>query len=124
MKEEDLDKVAAIENAIAKKYGKEAIQNPKSNWNPEKEEKFLKDSKSFYRQLSLRLPGAFIKNLDHESDKQCSVCSKQWHFMKLEDELCFIKWTTCRDCYIAYIEAREEKWLSGWRPDKEGPFKN
>ena len=31
------DRVAAIEQAIAKKYGKEAIQNPKANWTEEKE---------------------------------------------------------------------------------------
>ena len=33
----DPDKIAAIEKAISKKYGKEAIQNPKGNWNENKE---------------------------------------------------------------------------------------
>ena len=36
----DLNKIAQIEKAISKKYGKEAIQNPKSNWNEKKEKHF------------------------------------------------------------------------------------
>ena len=28
------DRIAAIEQAISKKYGEEAIQNPKSTWDP------------------------------------------------------------------------------------------
>ena len=31
------DKLAAFEKAIAEKYGKEAIQNPKGNWDEIKE---------------------------------------------------------------------------------------
>jgi hypothetical protein len=34
---QELDRIAAIEKAIAKKYGKETIQNPRSEWNEEKE---------------------------------------------------------------------------------------
>ena len=41
MKVDDLNKVAQIEKAIAKKYGKEAIANPKSFWTDEKEKEYL-----------------------------------------------------------------------------------
>ena len=34
----DLNDIARFENAIAKKYGKEAIANPRKYWNDEKEE--------------------------------------------------------------------------------------
>ena len=37
MKEKDLNYIAAVEKAIAKKYGSETIQNPKGNWDDEKE---------------------------------------------------------------------------------------
>ena len=32
MSDKDLDKIAAIEKAITKKYGEETIQNPHANW--------------------------------------------------------------------------------------------
>ena len=34
------DDIAKIEQAIAKKYGEEAVQNPRKYWNDEKEEKY------------------------------------------------------------------------------------
>ena len=43
----DPDKIAAIEKAISKKYGKEAVQNPKGNWNEEKEKEYTKQVKKF-----------------------------------------------------------------------------
>ena len=32
MKEKDWDYIAKVEKAIAKKYGKETVQNPKASW--------------------------------------------------------------------------------------------
>ena len=45
----DPNKIAAIEKAIAEKYGSEAVQNPKSNWNENKEKEYLEQSKQFYK---------------------------------------------------------------------------
>ena len=42
-------KIAAIEKAIAEKYGKEAIQNPKGNWNEAKEKEYIQQSQKFYK---------------------------------------------------------------------------
>jgi len=39
-KQEDPNYVAKIEQAIAKKYGKETIQNPRGNWDEEKEKEY------------------------------------------------------------------------------------
>ena len=36
MKKPDLNDIAKIEQAIAKKYGSETIQNPKSGWKKKK----------------------------------------------------------------------------------------
>ena len=41
MTEKDWDTLAAFEKAIAEKYGAEAIQNPKANWDETKEEEYL-----------------------------------------------------------------------------------
>ena len=123
MKTKDLNKIAKIEKAIEKKYGKKAVCNPKSTWNQAKEEKFLQESKSFYKRLSDNKSGSFIKNLKKE-DRKCQVCSKEWYFMRLKDEICFLNWSVCHDCFISHVQSREERWLSDWRPDKEGVFKN
>ena len=45
MKEKDLNRIAKIEKAIAKKYGHEAIQNPKGNWDDQKEKDYLEQIK-------------------------------------------------------------------------------
>ena len=39
-----------IEKAIAKKYGEEAIQHPKKDWDDEKEKIYLSQIKEFYKQ--------------------------------------------------------------------------
>jgi hypothetical protein len=41
----DLNYIAKLERAISKKYGEEAIQNPKSTWDPEKEKEYLRQLK-------------------------------------------------------------------------------
>ena len=41
----DLNYIAKLEQAIAKKYGEDSIINPKSLWTDEKEEQYLKDLK-------------------------------------------------------------------------------
>ena len=46
---EDPNKIAAIEKAITEKYGKETVQNPKGNWNDDKEKEYLEQSKQFYK---------------------------------------------------------------------------
>jgi hypothetical protein len=38
-----------VEKAIQEKYGDEAIQNPKANWNQEKEKEYLKQIKKVYK---------------------------------------------------------------------------
>ena len=40
MEDKDLNKIAQLERAIAKRWGEEAIQNHKGNWNEEKEQSY------------------------------------------------------------------------------------
>ena len=51
----DYDKIARVEKAISKKFGKESIVNPKSGWDDEKEKQYLEDlkqnQKQFYQML-------------------------------------------------------------------------
>ena len=41
-KYKDPNYVARVEKAISKKYGYDAIQNPRANWDDEKEEEYKK----------------------------------------------------------------------------------
>ena len=41
----DYDKIAAVEKAIKEKYGDEAIQNPRADWDEKKEKEYLEQMK-------------------------------------------------------------------------------
>ena len=125
MKEKDFDKLAAIEKAIAEKYGKEAIQNPKGNWNEAKEKSYLQQSQKFYKkqykneewQEKIDVNGIKIskKLLNRESLKCCPVCDRL--SKESMDDVCLIKFGCCNSCYVQHVEGREERWINGWRPE-------
>jgi hypothetical protein len=122
----DPDKIAAIERAIAEKYGKETVQNPKGNWNEAKEKEYLEQSKKFYKkqykneewQEKVDVNGIKIskKLLNRESIKCCPICGS--FPKKSMDDVCLIKFECCSKCYIQYVEDREERWINGWRPNE------
>jgi len=120
----DLNKIAKIEKAIAKKYGKKAILNPKSQWTPAKEKKHLESAKKFYKKCNKSLELKKINNKAQEtieSIKSCPTCSR--FFLTPKDEVYMKKFDCCHWCYVEYVEDREERWFDGWRPDKESVFK-
>ena len=45
----DLNDIAKYELAISKKYGKEAIQHPKADWNDEKEKEYQQQIRDLYQ---------------------------------------------------------------------------
>ena len=121
-KKKDLNKIAKIEKAIAKKYGDEAVANPKGFWTDEKEKEYLEQLKEFYakepHKEKVQKDGFLLsKNLiTKENKRKCPVCEVL--SFKLKDDLYMNKFDCCFNCYIRYVEFNEEKWLNGWRPDK------
>ena len=125
MKDKDLNKIAAIEKAIAEKYGAEAVSNPSSNWDEDKEKEYLKQMSELYSKSSkntdwkdkIDVNGIKVtkKLLNRESLKTCPVCGS--FPKKSMDEVCLIKFDCCNNCYIKHVEGREERWLKGWRPN-------
>ena len=112
-----------IEKAIAEKYGEEAIVNPKSQWDDEKEKEYLEQLKSNYRQEKQEstmkdLNGVLISKelLNRESERSCPICNT--YSFKSVDDLYMTKFDCCLKCYIQWVEGREERWKSGWRPNK------
>ena len=119
------DRIAAVEQAISKKYGEETVQNPKANWDETKEKEYLEQSKEFYQksyknqeqQEKVDIKGIKVskKLLNRESLRCCSVCGS--YPRKSMDDVCLTKFECCNKCYLQYVEGREERWLKGWRPN-------
>ena len=131
MKNKDLNKIAAIEQAIAKKYGDEAVQNPRANWDEIKEKEYLEQMQELYKktnenekwQEKIDVNGIKVskKLFNRDSLQHCSVCSSL--MKKTADDVCLLKFECCYKCYIQYVEDREERWENGWRPNNENNSK-
>jgi hypothetical protein len=121
----DLNYIAKLERAISKKYGDEAVQNPKSGWTPEKEKDYLRQLKDLERSRKtnqgekVEIQGFLTekKLLNRETDRICTVCSSYSFDMK--DDIYMIKYDACFKCFIKYIDNRVERWQQGWRPDEK-----
>ena len=121
MKNKDFNQIAKYEKAIKEKYGQEAIQNPKSTWDQEKEQEYLESLKEFYARKERSKTVTKKEGFDLVSTKKkrvsrtCPVCSA--YSTKSIDDLYMLKFECCFNCYIQYIEGREERWKTGWRPN-------
>lgn len=118
----DLNEIAKIEKAIKEKYGEEAIQNPKKLWTEEKEQRYLKYLKEFYtkkkRNRKTEEKDGFVikdKKASLSQARTCPTCNT--YSFSSKDDLYMNKFECCFKCYIEYVEDREERWKTGWRPN-------
>tara|TARA_R100000152_G_C6726839_1_gene152008 strand:+ start:213 stop:605 length:393 start_codon:yes stop_codon:yes gene_type:complete len=120
----DYDYIARLERAIKEKYGDDAIQNPAKFWNKEKEEIYLQQLKESVdkqreseAELGFKDVGGFLvsrKLLNKETILTCPVCSSK--IKTVNDDIYILKFECCEKCYVRFVEGREQRWLSGWRP--------
>ena len=124
-KHEDPNYVAKVEKAIASKYGEETIQNPRGNWDEEKEKEYEEQIKKLAekereaedRDEKIEVDGILMsrKLLNRETTKRsCPVCGA--YSFKIRDDVFMNKFDCCYNCYFQWIEGREERWETGWRP--------
>jgi len=128
MKKKDPNYVVKIEQAIADKYGEETIQNPRGNWNEEKEKEYLEQLKALAlkedrlreKEEKIDVGGILIskKLLNREPAKSCPICKR--YSLSIKDDIYMNKYECCRDCFIQFVEGREERWKKGWRPKENG----
>jgi hypothetical protein len=127
MDKKDLNKIAYIEKAIIKKFGKETIVNPKSGWTDEKEQEYLEELKLFYAKQcktaedteKTKEEGFLLsKNLINKKSKRVCLTCEIYSF-DMKDDLYMNKFDCCFKCYIQWVESREERWLKGWRPNND-----
>ena len=106
MKSEDLNYIARLEKAIEKKYGQEAVLNPKTAWDEKKEEEYLEQLKEYSKKQQIikeegeriEKDGFFLpKNLiNKKSKRKCLVCDI-YSFNK-KDDLYMNKFECCFSC--------------------------
>jgi hypothetical protein len=123
----DQEYIAKVEKAIAQKYGEEATHNPKRYWNEDKEKDYLEQSireRQKFAKLSdgedkVEEDGFLInkKLLTRDHNRTCPVCVK--YSFHPRDDLYMNKFEACFECYMKYVRGREERWSTGWRPNKE-----
>ena len=126
-KHKDPNYVVRVEKAISKKYGPETIQNPRSNWSDEKEEEYKKQLERMLEKQDrirekaekIEVDGVFVnkKLLTREHNRKCPVCDS--YSFSMQDDVYMTKFECCKSCYIRWVEDREERWETGWRPTKE-----
>ena len=127
MKKDDPNFVVKIEKALKDRWGEDAIQNPKKYWTPEKEKKHAEESKKFYKKKFFQdekkakenYKGFLVtkKLLSKETKRECPVCGS--YSFSVKDDLYMARFECCFNCYIQWVENREERWQNGWRPTKE-----
>lgn len=120
----DLNEIAKYEVAISKKYGDEAIKNPKSSWTDKKEQEYQQQIRDLYQKEKkineknekIEVDGVLIskKLFSRDSDRNCPTCGS--YSFELRDDVYMAKFDCCFECYIKWVEGREERWKSGWRP--------
>lgn len=49
----------------------------------------------------------------------CPVCELVMKGGSGGDDKSYFKFGCCRHCHVEFVEHREERWESGWRPDAE-----
>tara|TARA_R110002124_G_scaffold68690_1_gene185503 strand:- start:1734 stop:2132 length:399 start_codon:yes stop_codon:yes gene_type:complete len=126
MKQKDPNYAVKVEKAIAEKYGEETVQHPQKDWDDEKEKKYLAQLKQIHEKTiseedydKQQVNGVLIpkKLIMKNSNRSCPVCSS--YSFKAKDDVYMTKFECCYKCYIQWIEDREERWKSGWRPSSE-----
>lgn len=104
-----------LRQAIIKRFGLEAVQDPSENWTMEKEEEYLKQLKALvkredkYKEETVtELSDGVYKTskLINRKNKitKCSICGNKCKTVM--DDIYYLKYKSCEACYIKHIEAR------------------
>ena len=114
MKKKDLNYIASAEKAIAEKYGKDAVQDFRNEWQENKEKSYL----SQLRERNAKKSKSTKKKLKRQKEERtCPVC-KTYSFSPVDD-LYMNRFKCCFACYVDFVEHREDQWKKGDRPTEE-----
>ena len=108
MSTKDYDFLAELEKSIAEKYGKESVQDFRSQWGPEQELQYIKQIQS-KKNKTTRTP-----NRKTNSSRTCPLC-KTYSFSG-RDDLYMNRFSTCYPCYLDFVNPNLDTWEDGVRP--------
>ena len=121
------DYIAAVEKAISKKYGENTSRDIRYFWDKDKEKIYKKQLKQLSKKSleegrnkkQIEKNGYLLlkKNRKSKLHANCPLCSERTQ--KIFDDIKIEKYECCQRCFIDFVEDREDRWDSGWRPDKE-----
>ncbi len=124
MNKKDLNYIASLEKAISEKYGKEAAQDFRSEWSPEKEKEYLSqlqelNTDSQVKAEVIKQGEILIKKRKKtpSCDRTCPVC-KTYSFSS-KDDLYMNRFKCCWLCYEDFVVGNESRWENQWRPNKD-----
>ncbi|HUW48360.1 MAG TPA: hypothetical protein VMW36_06425 [Patescibacteria group bacterium] len=108
--------VQGVEKAIKEKYGDEAVQDPRANWDEAKEEEYQKQrlemisEKNKHKREKTDVGGFLVsrKLLNRQDNRDCPICEK--YSFEIKDDVYIKKFSCCYDCFIQHVEGREERW--------------
>ena len=123
----DTNYIASVEKAITEKYGKNTAQDFRHEWAEDKEKEYL----SQLKEMTTKRDNNSIKKEEivvgdvkitkrrtkQKDDRTCPVC-KTYSFSR-RDDLYMNRFKCCYDCYVDFVEYREEAWNNGERPTDE-----
>ena len=122
----DYNYIAAVEKAIAEKYGKDTVQDFRSEWKEEDEKDYLKQlrdrkkakaSSGKTRTLVAEDVEIIKRKKSKKEERTCPVC-KTYSFL-FRDDLYMNRFKCCFSCYLDFVEFREDEWESGVRPSED-----
>ena len=123
----DPNYLAAVEKAITEKYGKDTVQDFRNQWQEDKEKDYLKQLKRLTKKndnLSSTKEEFVVGDIKitkrrskQKQDRTCPVC-KTYSFSR-RDDLYMNRFDCCYECYVDFVQYREEAWENGDRPTQE-----
>ena len=126
----DTNYIAAVERAITEKYGQNTAQDFRNEWADEKEKEYLRqlaelqgkrDRTSQDKEEIVIGDVRITKRRSRQKENRCCPVCKTYSFSR-RDDLYMNRFDCCQQCYINFVEFREERWKSGWRPS-DGEYK-
>ena len=107
-KNKDPNYIIKLEKAISKKYGEEAIENPRNGWDEEKEEKYKeqliklhqRQDEFYQKNEKVELDGFFVSKkllIKEEANRKCLSCKK--YSFDIKDDVYMTKFNCCYECY-------------------------
>lgn len=119
----DFDQIAHLEKLFVEEYGAQSIKDFRAEWNPHREEEYLEQLARQTRRdnsaetKKIEISGVLIteRAIERKADRVCPVC--EIYSFSRRDDLFMNRFSCCYECHVEFVDGREDRWTTGWRPD-------